>query len=119
MRYRSAMPDPGDVRINVTATSHDVVNLAERLDAFASVCRKRRGLRVVPQDDGFVLWIDTARIEAVGPIVEAAADAYGLGLRLEALDAEVRSAGLEARQSGIWAAIGNAVDEERGRPVPR
>lgn len=64
------------------------------------------------KETGFDLSIDPARIGAVGPIIEAAAVATGLRVELRDLAAEIRSSGLDGRASGVWAAIGNAVDED-------
>lgn len=87
-------------------------DLPARLDRFAAICRRRRGARVSRHRTGFVLSVDPARIESVGPVIEAAADAAGLRVVVDDLGAEIRPSGLDGWASGVWAAIGNAVDED-------
>ncbi len=48
----------------------------------------------------------------MGPVIEAAAAEAGLRIAIDDLGAEVPSLGLDGRASGVWAAIGNAVDED-------
>jgi hypothetical protein len=45
-------------------------------------------------------------------VIEAAALASGLHIVIDALEAEVQPAGFDAWASGVWAAIGDAVDED-------
>jgi hypothetical protein len=106
------MPDQTPDRLRLTITGDPANDLPERLDRFASHCRSRRGVRAERRAEGFDLAVDPARIEAVGPPIEAAADETGLHVVIDDLDAAIRSAGLEVRASGVWAAIGNAVDED-------
>jgi hypothetical protein len=87
-------------------------DLPKRLDQFAELRRSRRGVRAVRRGASVDLSVDLARIEAVGPVIEAAAAAAGLRVVIDDLEAEIRSSGLDGWASGVWAAIGNAVDED-------
>jgi hypothetical protein len=106
------MTDHTPDRLRLTIAGGDVDDLPTRLDRFAEVCRSRRGVRVARTQTGFDLSVDLARIEAVGPVIEAAAAAAGLRIVVDDLGAEVRSTGLDSWASGVWAAIGNAADED-------
>jgi hypothetical protein len=61
--------------------------------------------------DDLTVSVAHSRVGAVGPIVEAVADANGLRVEIPALDAFVPSAGLEGSPSRVWTAIGRAVFE--------
>jgi hypothetical protein len=107
------MPESAPDRLALTATGDATMeDLPGRLDRFAGICRGRRGIRVSRRPTGFAISVDPARIESAGPSIEAAADAAGLRVFIDALDAEVHSSGLDGWPSGVWAAIGNAVDED-------
>jgi hypothetical protein len=106
------MPDCATTRLRLSVASEAVDDLATRLDRFAEIYRSRRGVRVARKDTGFNLSVDPARIETVGPVIEAAADAAGLRIVIDNLAAEINSSGLDGWASGVWAAIGNAVDED-------
>ena len=107
----------GDVvRMRVTGPA-DAVHAVRRLVG------RRRGLRTSTASHGqhLELELDAAQIEALGPIIEAAAGVTGVHLRLTDIDAVVEPGALDARASGVWAAIGDtadrrAVDAEAGRP---
>lgn len=105
------MADPRIDRLRLKVMGDRTLDLAIGGDRFAEACRKRRGLRVKRGSEGFELSIDPRRIEQLGPVIEAAAAANGLTVVIADLGAEVRSAGLDARPSGVWAAIGNAAGE--------
>ena len=92
---------------------------ADARERLRLLIHRRAGLRVRSHADRLILEVVANRIEAVGPVVEAAALAAGIGLRLDDLDAVIESGGLEGRASKVWAAIGDAadrraVDRERG-----
>jgi hypothetical protein len=106
------MPDHAPDRLSLSIVGATADDLPTRLNHFAEVWPKRRGVRVVRTRTGFDLSVDLARIEAAGPVIEAAATATGLHVVIDDLGAEIRSSGLEAWASGVWAAIGNAVDED-------
>jgi hypothetical protein len=93
---------------------------ADARERLRQLIHRRAGLRVRPQGDRLTLEVAANRIEAVGPVVEAAALAAGIVLRLDALDAVIESKGLDGRASRLWAAIGDAADRravDRGRGV--
>jgi hypothetical protein len=106
------MSEQAPERFRLTVAGDAVGDLAGRLDRFVRVCPSRRGMRVSRRKTSFDLSVDPARIETVGPVIEAAAVAAGLRLVIDDLQAEVRSAGLDGWASGVWAAIGNAIDED-------
>jgi hypothetical protein len=106
------MPDYMPDRLRLSIVGDAVDDLRTKLDHFAAVYRSQRGVRVTRKGDGFDLSLDLARIEAVGPVIEAAAAAAGLRIVVDDLGAEIRSSGLDGRASGVWAAIGDAVDED-------
>jgi hypothetical protein len=106
------MPERTPDRLSLTVSGEADDDLPKRLDQFAELRRSRRGVRAVRRGASFDLSVDLAWIEAVGPVIEAAADAVGLRVVIDDLGAEIRSSGLEGWASGVWAAIGNAVDED-------
>lgn len=106
------MPDHVPDRLRLSIAGETVDDLPKRLDRFADVCRNRRGVRVVRRRAGFDLSVDLTRIEAVGPVIEAAAVAAGLRVVIDDLRAEIGSSSLDDWASGVWAAIGNAADED-------
>jgi hypothetical protein len=110
--YRSSMSSQMPDRLRLSITGETTDDLPSRLDRFGEICRNRRGVRVARTGAGFDLSVDPARIEAVGPVIEAAAAAAGLRIVVDDLHAEIRSSGLDGWASGVWAAIGNAVDED-------
>lgn len=87
----------------------------DRLRAFEIACGRKNGLRLVREDGVVVVSIDPSRIEQLGPVVEAAAVIAGVRLliRHSLGDLDVPLGGdLDSRPSGLWAAIGDAVDED-------
>jgi hypothetical protein len=87
----------------------------DRLRAFEIACGRKSGLRLVREDGVVAVWIDPSRIERLGPVVEAAALIAGIRLLLRHPlgDVDVPLGGdLDNRPSGLWAAIGDAVDED-------
>jgi len=116
------MPDdtPDRLRLSIAGEAGD--DLPARLTRFAEIYRSRSGVRVKREGERLALSVGLTRIEAVGPVIEAAAVAAGLRIVIDDLGAEIRSSGLDGWASGVWAAIGNAVDEDdvsrsRGEPA--
>lgn len=105
---------PGHVgdRLLLRITNDSTGAPSAPFDRFVEMCRKRPGLRVARRADGLELSIDPLRIESLGPLVEAAATANGLQVWIGDLNAEVRSLGMDQRPSAVWAAIGDAADED-------
>jgi hypothetical protein len=106
------MADDTPDRLELSLVGDAVEDLPTKLDHFARLYRSRRGVRVARKGDGFALSVDPARIEAAGPVIEAAAASAGLRIVIDGLGGEVRSSGLDGWASGVWAAIGDAVDED-------
>jgi hypothetical protein len=106
------MPDDTPDRLHLSIVGDAVDDLPTKLDQFAKVYRSRRGVRVARNGDGFALSVDLARVEAAGPVIEAAAAAAGLRIVVDDVGGEIRSSGLDGWASGVWAAIGDAVDED-------
>jgi hypothetical protein len=87
----------------------------DRLRAFEIACGRKSGLRLVREDGVVAASIDPSRIERLGPVVEAAALIAGVRLLLRHPlgDVYVPVGGdLNSRPSGLWAAIGDAIDED-------
>jgi hypothetical protein len=87
----------------------------DRLRAFEIACGRKSGLRLVREDGVVAVSIDPSRIERLGPVVEAAAVIAGVRLLLRHPlgDVDVPLGGeLNSRPSGLWAAIGDAIDED-------
>jgi hypothetical protein len=87
----------------------------DRLRAFEIACGRKSGLRLVREDGVVAVSIDPSRIERLGPVVEAAAVIAGVRLLLRHPlgDVDIPLGGeLDNRPSGLWAAIGDAVDED-------
>jgi hypothetical protein len=85
------------------------------LRAFEIACGRKNGLRLVREDGVVVVSIDPSRIERLGPVVEAAAVIAGVRLLLRHSLGDVDvplGDDLDNRPSGLWAAIGDAVDED-------
>jgi hypothetical protein len=93
----------------------------DRLRAFEIACGRKSGLRLVREDGVVAVSIDPSRIERLGPVVEAAAVIAGVRLLLRHPlgDVDIPVGGdVDSRPSGLWAAIGDAIDEgavERSR----
>jgi hypothetical protein len=82
-----------------------------RVDADKDIERllaRRAGLSATRVANGVALAIDSSRIERLGPLVEAVAANVGGSLRLLDIDAVLPIGALDERQSGVWAAIGDA-----------
>jgi hypothetical protein len=92
------------VRLSATGTT-------EALTQFKRLLGRRKGLRFSRQGPAIGLELDAARVETLGPVIEAASVAAGVELKLADLDAIVESEGLDARPSRIWTAVGDGADE--------
>jgi hypothetical protein len=87
----------------------------DRLRAFELACGRKSGLRLVREDGVVAVSIDPSMIERLGPLVEAAAviARVRLLLRHPLGDVDVPVGGeIISRPSGLWAAIGDAIDED-------
>jgi hypothetical protein len=79
------------------------IGQSEPLARFVRTLGRRKGLRISRTDAGAILSVDADRVEAVGPVIEAASVASGVELRLADLDAIIESAGrIEPVIDRLW-----------------
>ena len=86
----------------------------DRGRAFEIACGPKPGFRMRRVEKGIEVVLDGTRIERLGPVVEAAAIVSGASLLLRHPDGDLAvpmGSDLDARPSGVWAAIGDAFDE--------